>query len=606
MAAVFTLSDVTVFFSEKPLISHADLTVSDGDRLGIVGRNGEGKSTLLRLLAGEIAPDRGEVLRRRHLSLTYLPQTPVFPEGATLTGAAVSCMGGKGEGAGEADAYEAQKLLTELGFRDLTLPAASLSGGERMKVALAGALCRPCDVLMLDEPTNHLDMETAQWLEDRLLGWRGTLLVVTHDRYLLERAFSGILQVGGGEVTSYRCDYAGYLEERARREEMREATLRKQRSLYRRELSWIRAGAPARSTKAKGRIDRFESLEKAVAPQPREQALEVRSAASRLGRKIVSWQDLAVGYSPEKPLLKGFSYTLLRDDRLGIVGDNGSGKTTLLRTLAGELPPLSGSLEAGETVKIGYFAQHCPPLDPQARVIDAVTDVAVRIRLPEGDVSATQMAEHFLFPSAMQYQRVSSLSGGELRRLHLLRVLMTAPNVLILDEPTNDLDLDTLTVLEDYLEDFPGAIIAVSHDRFFLDRITRHLFAIEGGEMQPFTGGCRSWLEARAAAREAEQKPAEKKAPPAQRRGGGGDPLRFTFREQRDLETIDDTLAALQARLEALDAAVLEKASDYVALTALLKEREEAQRALSEAEDYWLRLQEKAERIAAAQREREK
>ena len=605
MAGVFTLSDATVFFSEKPLISHASLTVSDGDRLGIVGRNGEGKSTLLRLLAGEITPDGGEVLRRRHLSVTCLPQTPVFPAGADITRAAVSCMGGR---PGEGDAYEAQKLLTELGFRDLSRPAAHLSGGEQMKVALAGALCRPCDVLMLDEPTNHLDMETSQWLEDRLLAWRGTLLVVTHDRYLLERAFTGIILVGGGEVTRYQCDYAGYLEERARREEMREATLRKQRSLYRRELSWIRAGAPARSTKAKGRIDRFETLEKAVAPQPREQALEVRSAASRLGKKIVSWQDLAVGYAPDKPLLQGFSYTLLRDDRLGIVGDNGSGKTSLLRTLAGELAPLAGTVEAGETVKIGYFAQHCPPLDPEARVIDAVTDVAVRIRLPEGVLSAAQMAEHFLFPPAMQYQRVASLSGGEKRRLHLLRVLMTAPNVRILDEPTNDLDLDTLTVLEDYLEDFPGAIIAVSHDRFFLDRITRHLFAIEDGAMQPFSGGCRSWLEARAAAREAaaaEARPAEKRNPPAARRSGGPDPLRFTFREQRDLETIDDTLAALEARLAELDAALAAKASDYAAVTALMREREEAQQALDQAEEYWLHLQEKAERIAAARQARE-
>ncbi|MBR6955329.1 MAG: ABC-F family ATP-binding cassette domain-containing protein [Clostridia bacterium] len=594
MAGVFTLSDTTVFFSEKPLISHASLTISDGDRLGVVGRNGQGKSTLLRLLAGEVPPDGGEVTSRRGLSVTWLPQTPVFPAGATLTEAAVACMGGPEHGK-EGAAYEAQKLLTELGFRDLHAPAETLSGGERMKVALAGALCRPCDVLMLDEPTNHLDMETSQWLEDRLLAWRGTLLVVTHDRYLLERVFTGILEANGGRVTRYNCRYAGYLEERAQREEMREATLRKQQSLYRRELSWIRAGAPARSTKAKGRIQRFEELARAVAPAPREQTLSVRSAASRLGRKILAWENLAAGYD-EKPLVRDFTYTLLRDDRLGIVGPNGSGKTTLLRVLAGELPPLAGTLEAGETVKIGYFAQHCPPLDPDCRVIDAVTDVAVRIRLPEGDVSATQMAEHFLFPSAMQYQRVSSLSGGELRRLHLLRVLMTAPNVLILDEPTNDLDLDTLTVLEDYLEDFPGAIIAVSHDRFFLDRITRHLFAIGEGRMEPFIGGCQSWLDA-LAEKNAEARPAPPEKKEKKQRAPGSDDLRFTFREQRDLETIDDTLAALQARLEEIDAALAAQASDYVAVSALMAEQEETRKRLAEAEERWLYLQEKKERI---------
>ena len=597
MAAVFTLRDATVFFSEKPLISHAGLTVSDGDRLGIVGRNGEGKSTLLRLLAGEIAPDGGEAIRRRNLSVTYLPQIPVFPEGATLTSAAVSCMGGP-ENRKEGADYEAQKLLTELGFRDLNARADTLSGGERMKVALAGALCRPCDVLMLDEPTNHLDMETSQWLEDRLLSWRGTLLVVTHDRYLLERVFEGILQVGNGRVTRYNCRYAGYLEERARREEMEQATLRKNQSLYRRELSWIRAGAPARSTKAKGRIERFEALAQAVAPAPKEQTLSVRSAASRLGRKIISWEGLSAGYEGQ-PLVRDFSYTLLRDDRVGIVGCNGSGKTTLLRTLAGELPLLAGTLEAGETVKIGYFAQRSPELDPDCRVIDAVTDVAVRIKLPEGDVSAVQMAEHFLFPSTMQYQRVSSLSGGELRRLHLLRVLMTAPNVLILDEPTNDLDLDTLTVLEDYLEDFPGAIIAVSHDRFFLDRITRHLFAIEEGQMVPYIGGCQSWLDALAEKNSiTRQTPPEKKE--KKQRPAGSDALRFTFREQRDLETIDDTLAALQARLEEIDAAMAEQASDYMAVTALMAEREETQTRLDEAEERWLYLQEKKERIEQA------
>ena len=602
MACAFTLTDLSLHYSEKPLLEHVSLTISDGDRIGVVGRNGAGKSTLLRLLAGLEEPDGGSLTARRRLSVAYLPQTPVFPEGATITEAALSCLCARpGEDVSSA-AYEAQTVLTQLGFTDVDQPAAALSGGQRMRVALAGVLCRPCDVLLLDEPTNHIDLEMAQWLEDRLGEWKGTLIVVTHDRYLLEKVFNRIFHVGGGRVETYQTGYTGYLEERIQREEMEAATLRKNKSLYRKELAWIRRGAQARSTKAKGRIQAFEALTDAVREAPPEEQLQLKSVASRLGRKIVSWEHLNVSVGGRR-LVEDFSYTLLRDDRLGILGDNGVGKTTLLRTIAGELPPESGVIEVGDTVRIGYFAQHCPPLDPDARVIDAVRDVAVHVYTPDGDLSASQMAETFLFPSGMQYQKVASLSGGEMRRLYLLRILMAAPNVLILDEPTNDLDLETLNVLEDYLDSFRGAVIVVSHDRYFLDRITTHLFAFEDGRMVPYIGGCQSWLEAVAAKRELLSPAPVKEAPTAKRVRQGSAP-RFSFREQRDYDTIEETIAGLEEKLEDLSRELDANASSYSRVMELTQEQEAVQRRLDEAMERWMYLQEKAEEIAAWKNEK--
>ena len=395
----------------------------------------------------------------------------------------------------------------------------------------------------------------------------------------------------------YNCAYSGYLEERAQREEMQAATLRKNKSLYRKELAWIRRGAPARSTKAKGRIQRFDAVAEAIKEAPPEAELTMKSVASRLGKKIVSWEhlDVAIGGNT---LIRDFSYTLLRDDRMGVIGGNGAGKTTLLRTLAGELPPASGVIEKGDTVKIGYFAQHCPPLDPDTRIIDAVKDVAVRVYTPDGDLSASQMAETFLFPSQMQYQKVSSLSGGEMRRLYLLRILMAAPNILILDEPTNDLDLDTLNVLEDYLDSFQGAIIAVSHDRYFLDRITTHLFAVEDGKMVPYIGGYQSYLDAQEEKREAESpvKPEPRIADQPKRQHST---LKFSFKEQRDFETIEETVMQLEEKLENLAAEIDTNAADYIKVAALMAEQEETQRKLDEATERWLFLQEKWEQIQA-------
>lgn len=573
------------------------LTISEGDRIGVVGRNGAGKSTFLRLLSGVEEPDGGQIAVKRGMSVAYLPQTPVLCEEDTITQAALDYLPTRpGEDVSSA-AYEAQTILTQLGFADLNQPVKELSGGQRMRVALAGVLCRQSDVLLLDEPTNHIDLDMAQWLEERLLKYRGTLVVVTHDRYLLERAFTRIFQVGGGKVDVYNTTYSGYLEERAQREEMESATLRKNRSLYRKELAWIRRGAPARSTKAKGRIQRFEAVSEAIKEAPPEAELTLKSVASRLGKKIISWDHLCVGYDGT-PLVKDFSYTLLRDDRLGIIGGNGAGKTTLLRTLCGELPALGGTMEIGETVRIGYFAQHCPPLDPDTRIIDAVKDIAVHVYTPDGDLSASQMAETFLFPSAMQYQKVSSLSGGEQRRLYLLRILMAAPNVLILDEPTNDLDLETLNVLEDYLDSFQGAIIAVSHDRYFLDRITTHLFAVEDGQMVPYIGGYQSYLDAQ------EEKALQNAPRPTVQKGNDTrqrvqTQVKFSFREQRDFDTIEQTIADLEEQLAQLEKDVERNASDYTKVTELMEQQAQTQQKLDEATERWLFLQEKWEQIQA-------
>ncbi len=598
MACAYTFSDVTIFYSEKELMNHVDLTISDGDRIGVVGRNGSGKSTFLKLLAGVEQPDGGSIAVQRNMSIAYLPQTPDLQPDDTITQAALTYLPARPGEDTSAAAYEAQTILTQLGFTDLNQPVRELSGGQKMRVALAGVLCRDSDVLLLDEPTNHIDLDMAEWLEARLLKWRKTLIVVTHDRYLLERAFGRIFEVGDGKVEVYNCAYSGYLEERAQREEMQAATLRKNRSLYRKELAWIRRGAPARSTKAKGRIQRFDAVAEAIKEAPPEQELQMKSVASRLGKKIVSWEHLDVSIGGHD-LIRDFSYTLLRDDRMGIIGGNGAGKSTLLRTLCGELPPAVGVIEKGDTVRIGYFAQHCPPLDPDTRIIDAVKDVAVHVYTPDGDLSASQMAETFLFPSGMQYQKVSSLSGGEMRRLYLLRILMAAPNVLILDEPTNDLDLATLNILEDYLDSFQGAIIAVSHDRYFLDRITTHLFAVEDGKMVPYIGGYQSYLDAQEEKQEAVQ-PAKSAAAdkPVQNRSRR-ETLRFSYKEQRDFETIEDTVMQLEEAVASLEAEIAANAADYVKVSELMAQQEDTQRRLDEATERWLFLQEKWEQIQA-------
>ncbi len=597
VTAVFTLEGVAFRYSETELLTDVSLTISEGEKAGFVGRNGAGKSTLLKLLTGEEAPGRGTVARRNGITLSFLPQNPVILEDVPLVEQVLASFGNMDGARMEAAAYEAKSILTRLGVDDFTLPPRALSGGQRKRVALAGALLRPCDALLLDEPTNHIDSGMVDWLEDYLRAYKGTLLLVTHDRYLLDRVCGRILEVGSGRVISYAANYTGFLEQKAAREDLEAATARKQRSLYKKELAWIQRGARARSTKAKGRVDRFEELKESLSAPAGKDALDLSGLTSRLGKKILAADRVSKSLGGQA-LIRDFSLSLSRDDRIGIIGPNGCGKTTLLRVLAGELPPDRGAVDTGETVRIGFFRQLYPETDPNTRVIDAVRGVAEVVRTPEGVLTAGQMLERFLFPAGQQYQQVFRLSGGEKRRLQLLQVLMRAPNVLFLDEPTNDLDIETLAVLEDYLDSFSGAVVAVSHDRYFLDRVTRRLLAFEEGTLVPYQGGYDAYL---GALREKDaplpaEKPVREQAPPPPPRP---QPVRkrFSYREQKEFDGIEECIAGLEKRVASLDDALVEHAADYLPLMEITREKEQAEAELEQALRRWLQLTEIKEEI---------
>ena len=581
-------------FTGKPLLQDASLFVEKGDRIGILGRNGAGKSTLLRLLAGLEPPDSGQVRRGAGVRLSYLAQNPVFPAGASVAEAALYGVSREERGV---MAYEAMRVLTQLGLTDAEAPADALSGGQKKKLALAAALLRPCDVLLLDEPTNHLDIETAEWLEKRLQAFTGALLLVTHDRYFLERIANRIVEVEGGALYSHPANYSAYLMRKAERQDMERASERKRQAILKKELSWIRRGAPARSTKAKGRIERFEQLSAVEAPRE-EQQMHISAASSRLGRKIVEIENVTKAFG-EKTLLRDFTYTLLRDDRVGIIGENGCGKTTLLKLLTGELKPDKGRIVRGDTVRIGCFAQGAEALaalPADARAIDAVRDVALAVETDEGRLTAAQLMERFLFDAELQYTPISRLSGGEKRRLQLLTVLMGAPNVLLLDEPTNDLDIQTLTILEDYLDAFPGAVVAVSHDRYFLDRVAHRLFAYEGeGRVRQYPGGYSDYLRLRDPQPQAAA-PEKKAAPPRPQREKK---VKFTFREQKEFETIDQEVERAETALRQIERQMEEAQADYVALQRLEQEKAQAQASLDAVTERWVYLNDLHERMEA-------
>ena len=602
MAAAFTLDHVTIHYSEKELLRNASLTVSEGEKIGVVGRNGAGKSTLLKLLAGVEQPDSGVVSRKNGLTVAYLPQAPQIDPNASILDQALSYLYLKDAGKREEAAYEVKSILSRLGFTDFSAAAGALSGGQQKRVALAGILARPLDALLLDEPTNHIDTEMVDWLEDKLSRYRGTLVMVTHDRYFLSRVCRRIVEVEGGQAVSYQAAFEGYLSLKAQRMEMADASLRKNQAIYKKELAWIQRGARARSTKAKGRVQAFEQLKEEISPNETQGVMEIKSAAARLGKKILSWEGLTKAFQGHT-VIKDFSYTLLRDDRIGIVGPNGAGKTTLLNLLSGGLAPDGGAVERGETVRIGYFRQHCPAMEENVRVIDAARDVAVKVVSPEGDLSASQMLEKFLFPLEMQYQQVARLSGGEKRRLYLMRVLMAAPNVLFLDEPTNDLDIDTLAVLEDYLDSFPGAVIAVSHDRYFLDRVTKRLFAISQGSVRQYEGGYAAYAAGRKATEE-EKRPSPPPAAPRNRERSNALPKkkRFTFQEQRDFETIEDTIASLEREAAQVERDLAAYGADFQRAGELMERQRQLEERLAKAMDRWVYLTELYEEI---QREQE-
>lgn len=583
---------LSINFGSRQLLDDVNFYLNEGDKVGVIGINGTGKSTFLKVLSGVTEPDGGTIFRNPNVQVSLLPQNPAMEESATVLEQVFLHFPAEFR---ELNEYEAKAMLNRLGITDFAQKVGTLSGGQRKRVALAAALIHPADVLILDEPTNHLDSEMVAWLEDWLRRFKGGLVMVTHDRYFLERVVNHITELSQGKLYHYEANYSKYLELREQRAEMVEASERKRQSILRVEREWIMRGCKARTTKSKERIQRYEALLNQEAPET-DEAVQMAAASSRLGKKIIELRDVSKAFDG-RPIVSRFSYNLLRGDRIGIVGRNGAGKSTLLHLMAGELAPDSGTVEVGATVKIGHFSQEGRELDLNQRVYDFIHDIADEVRTDEGTFSANQMMERFLFPGDLQSVPIGRLSGGERRRLYLLSVLMEAPNVLLLDEPTNDLDVTTLSILEDYLLGFPGPILAVSHDRFFLDKLAESIFEVRGdGEIHRFTGNWTDW-QAKRRAEEAPSPKAEKPKPAAERPRERK--LKFTFKEQREFETIDADLAELEAQITACQTEQESCGSDYVKLQELQARQAELEAALEEKTERWVYLNELKEQIDA-------
>ena len=583
---------LSINFGSRQLLDDVNFYLNEGDKVGVIGINGTGKSTFLKVLSGVTEPDGGTISRNPNVQVSLLPQNPAMEESATVLEQVFLHFPAEFR---ELNEYEAKAMLNRLGITDFAQKVGTLSGGQRKRVALAAALIHPADVLILDEPTNHLDSEMVAWLEDWLRRFKGGLVMVTHDRYFLERVVNHITELSRGKLYHYEANYSKYLELREQRAEMAEASERKRQSILRVEREWIMRGCKARTTKSKERIQRYEALLNQEAPET-DEAVQMAAASSRLGKKIIELRDVSKAFDG-RPIVSRFSYNLLRGDRIGIVGRNGAGKSTLLHLMAGELAPDSGTVEVGATVKIGHFSQEGRELDLNQRVYDFIHDIADEVRTDEGTFSANQMMERFLFPGDLQSVPIGRLSGGERRRLYLLSVLMEAPNVLLLDEPTNDLDVTTLSILEDYLLGFPGPILAVSHDRFFLDKLAESIFEVRGdGEIHRFTGNWTDW-QAKRRAEEALSPKAEKPKPAAERPRERK--LKFTFKEQREFETIDTDLAELEAQITACQTEQESCGSDYVKLQELQARQAELEAALEEKTERCVYVNELKEQIDA-------
>lgn len=608
-------TDISKSYTASPLLSNLSYAINEGNKIGLIGVNGTGKSTLLRITAGIEDADSGKIILTGGVRIGYLPQAPAYDPEKTVLEQAVSYLTREIAAEGE---YKCKSMLNQLGITNFEKKMSTLSGGERKRVAMAGIFTNECDILILDEPTNHIDSDMVEWLENYLKKFRGAIFMVTHDRYFLDRVTNVILELTGGKLYRHEGNYEVYLENRAAREEMALATERKRRTLYRRELEWMRRGAQARTTKAKGRIDRFHQLEESKLVV-NNAALEMKSVSSRLGKKIIELEHVSKAFDGV-PVISDFSYTVLRNDRIGIIGENGSGKSTLLKLISGELQPDSGSVEIGETVKIGYFSQENEHMDKSRRVIEYICDIAHNVKTEDGYISASQMLERFLFPPHMHSIPVGRLSGGEQRRLYLLGILMGAPNVLLLDEPTNDLDIDTLCILEDYLDSFAGAVIAVSHDRHFIDRIAEKTFVYEGdGHIAEYPGGYSDWAERRTAGLAAEKNAGKSSGKTAASDGKQTDTsvpqagrtdaarpkkLKFSYKEQREFETIDEDIAVLESAIEEVDGRIAEAGSDYCKLQELTAKRDELTAALDEKMERWVYLNDLAEKIEAQKSQR--
>ena len=623
---LLTAENIEKSFTERKLLNGASFYLEEGEKVGIIGINGTGKSTLLKILAKIEEPDSGKVICANHVVMRYLPQNPVFLPEKTVLESVLEAAAGKQDtiyaGANAGGKHEvnekiwemessAKAFLTRLGITNFTQKTKELSGGQKKRLALAAILLVPCDILLLDEPTNHIDHEMADWLEDYLKKWKGSLIMVTHDRYFLDSVSNRIVEIDKGNIYSYDTNYSGFLERKAMREESEIAGERKRQSVLRKEIEWIKRGAKARSTKQKARIQRYETLRDQSAPDV-DKKIEISSISTRMGKTTVELSHLHKAYG-DCVLIQDFSYIFLKNDRIGFVGKNGCGKTTLMKMIEGRQKPDSGEVILGQTIKLGYYSQEIEEkkeagiayMDPLMRVIDYIKNTAEFVRTEDGLISASAMLERFLFPPEEQYSVIGKLSGGEKRRLNLLRVLMEAPNVLILDEPTNDLDIVTLSILEDYLDNYDGIVITVSHDRYFLDRVVRRIFAFEeNGVLRQYEGGYTDYVN-RKREEEKDREPQirtekESTAKPAAKDTRTHTPkLKFSYKEQREYETIEADIEALEERMDEIDTEIAKCATDFVRLNELTEEKTKVNTELEEKLERWEYLEELAAKIEA-------
>lgn len=588
---ILNIEHISKTYGDKVIFDDISLGIHSKDKIGVIGVNGTGKTTLLKMIAGLESKDAGEIICSNGKTIAYLPQNPEFPEEGSILSYVVK---GKKDKDWDVES-QAKTILTKLGIYEFERSTKNLSGGEKKRGALARTLVAPADILILDEPTNHIDNDMVRWLEEFLLKFKGVLIMVTHDRFFLDRVTNKIVEIDHGKLYSYDANYSGFLDLKTQREEMEIATERKRQSILRVEKEWIMRGPQGRGTKQRARKERYERLLNASGSREK-QSVEMDSVESRLGKKTIEVNNISKSFG-EKLLVKDFTHIFLRNERIGIIGKNGAGKSTLIKILIGMEQPDGGSVDLGETVKVGYFAQECESMKEDIRVIDYIKDVADYIQTATGQTSASQMLERFLFTPEMQYTPIEKLSGGERRRLYLLRVLMEAPNVLILDEPTNDLDIETLTILEDYLDSFRGIVITVSHDRYFLDRVVDRILSFEGnGQLQIYEGGYTEYMEKKEEEQDiiVKQDKSNKKE---EYRASKEKKLKFTYMEKKEFETIDDDIESLEAKIQETEEEMLTCASQYSKLTELTEKKEELENQLELKMERWEYLNDLAEKI---------
>jgi len=590
---LLTAEKITKSFTDKLLFDNTDFSINEGDKIGVIGVNGTGKTTLLKMISGLEENDAGTISKKNNLQIRFLHQTPVFEENTTVLAAVLKENINKlNEWTIESDA---KSMLHKLGIVDFEQPVSELSGGQKRRVSLANVLLAPADILILDEPTNHLDNHMAEWLEAYLKKFTGSLVMVTHDRYFLDRVSNRIIEIDRGKIYSYSGNYSEFVRLKEARQNSEIASERKRQSLLKTELEWLARGARARSTKQKAHIARVESLRDQKGIE-QESQVQMSSISSRLGRKTIEVDSIGKSYG-EKLLFQDYSYIFLKGERIGIVGPNGSGKSTLLKIINGVVEADTGIVDIGQTVKLGYFSQENEYMDHSQKVIDYIKDKGEYVKTKDGIITASQMLERFLFEGAVQYSKIEKLSGGERRRLYLLSILMEAPNVLILDEPTNDLDIQTLTILEDYLDGFDGIVIAVSHDRYFLDRIVSRIFSFEEGKIKQYEGGFSDYLAASEAHMRSQDIEIKIEKTTTDTRKNREVKLKFTFQEQKEYEVIEQLVADLEVKIEELQAAIDRSATDYGKLNELMEEKNRVEQELEEKMERWMYLNELAEQI---------